>query len=233
MDVNIFITFIFYVIIHGGGNIMKKRKMSTRILFAIVGALLLSLGLQVTIGIDWGVSMFDTSTLAMEYLTGVNFGNAAVLLHAIYLIIMIVGMKKLQSKWPELAISALSIFVLTRIINAFEFIANSINFSSFAVALVVFVVSVFIFNIGIYFMSKSNLFIAPYDRFVLQLSWALGKELGTARLISDIILFAITIIINFVFGLGVTISLGTAYIIFTSGPQINIIGKIFKIEDVH
>lgn len=212
---------------------MNKRKLSTRILFAIIGALLLSVGLQVTIGIDWGVSMFDTSTLAIQYLTGVNFGNSALILHGIYLLILIIGMKKLQSKWVELAISFLSIFILTRFINAFEFIADGINIDSFPIALIVFVISVFVFNIGIYFMSKSNLFIAPYDRFILQLSWALNKELGTARLISDISLFAITLIINVIFSLGVTVSLGTAYIVFTSGLQIYVISRIFKIEDVH
>lgn len=212
---------------------MQKRKMSTRILFAIVGALLLSFGLQVTIGIDWGVSMFDTATQVMANITGANFGNAAILLHSIYFIILIIGMKKLQSKWLELTISAVSIFVLTRVINAFEFISTMINFDNFVVTLIAFVLSVFVFNIGAYFMAKSNLFVTPYDRFVLQLSWAMNIELGTARLISDVSLFVVTIILNLFIGLGVTISLGTAYIIFTSGPQINIISKIFKIEDVH
>lgn len=212
---------------------MQERKLSTRILYAVVGAILLSAGLQVTIGIDWGVSMFDTATLAMQNITGVNFGNAAVLLHTIFLIILIVGMRKLQSKWSELALSALSIFVLTRVINAFSFIADAAHFSSFFVTLIVFIISVFVFCIGIYFMSKSNLFIAPYDRFCLQLSWATGKELGTARLMSDVTLFVITIVLNIIFDLGVTVSIGTAYIIFTSGLQVNLAHKIFKIEDVH
>lgn len=212
---------------------MQERKLSTRVLYAVVGAILLSAGLQVTIGIDWGVSMFDTATLAMSNITGVNFGNAAVLLHTIFLIILIVGMRKLQSKWSELALSALSIFVLTRVINAFAFIAEMAQFDSIFIKLIVFVISVFVFCIGIYFMSKSNLFIAPYDRFCLQLSWATGKELGTARLMSDITLFVITIILNIIFDLGVTVSIGTAYIIFTSGLQVNLVHKIFKIEDVH
>ncbi len=209
------------------------NNLTTRIIYAAVGAVLLSIGLNVTIGIDWGVSMFDTSTLAMQNLTGVNFGNAAVLLHLIFLALMIIFMKKLESKWSELGISLISIFVLTRIINIFGFIANKTNIENFVIELIVFLVSVFVFNLGIYFMSKSNLFIAPYDRFVLQLSWALDRELGTARLVSDITLFVITIILNFIFGLGVTISLGTAYIIFTSGFQINLIGRVLKLEDGH
>lgn len=215
---------------------MQERKLSTRILYAVVGAILLSAGLQVTIGIDWGVSMFDTATLAMAKITGVNFGNAAVLLHTIFLIILIVGMKKLQSKWSEIALSALSIFILTRVINVFAFIATTVHavqFDSFFIKLIVFVISVFVFCVGIYFMSKSNLFIAPYDRFCLQLSWATGKELGTARLMSDVTLFVITIILNIIFNLGVTVSIGTAYIIFTSGLQVNLAHKIFKIDDVH
>lgn len=212
---------------------MKERKLSTRILFAVIGVLLLSVGLQITIGINWGVSMFDTSTLTMQYLTGVNFGNAALLLHGIYILLLIIFMKKMQTKWLELGLSVVSIFVLTRVINAFGFIAEAVDLPNFTINLIVFVVCVFVFNIGIYFMSKSNLFIAPYDRFILQLSWALNSELGTARLISDISLFTVTILLILIFNLGVTISLGTAYIVFTSGFQIKAIERIFKIEDVH
>lgn len=212
---------------------MEERKLSTRIIYGLIGALLLSVGLQVTIGIDWGVSMFDTATLVMQKLTGLNFGNAAIVLHSIYLVILIVGMKQLQSKWSELALSVISIFIITRVINAFSFIADSAHFDSFMITSIMFILSVFVFCIGIYFMSKSNLFVSVYDRFCLQLSWATGKELGTARLICDVSLFIVTLVVNYALDLGVTVSIGTFYIIFTSGLQINLIHKIFKIEDIH
>ncbi len=212
---------------------MNKNNLQKRILFAVIGVFLLAIGLQFTIGIEWGVSMFDTSTLVVERLTGLNFGNAAVVLHTFYLALLIIFMKKLQSKWVELGLSLVSIFLLTRVINAFSFIAKMSNYESFIITLIVFVISVFVFNIGIYFMSKSNLFISPYDRFVLQLSWALNSELGISRLISDVSLFTLTLIINIIFSLGVTVSIGTAYIIFTSGFQLLLIEKIFKIEDNH
>lgn len=212
---------------------MMESKLSTRIGYGIIGVLLLAIGLQVTIGINWGVSMFDTATLVIQSITGLNFGNAAIVLHSIYLLILIIGMKKFHSKWSELAMSVISIFIITRVINVFAFIATSIHFDSFVITFIMFLLSVFIFCIGIYFMSKSNLFISVYDRFCLQLSWVSGKELGTARLICDVSLFVITIIVNYAFDLGVTISLGTFYIIFTSGLQINLIHKLFKIEDIH
>lgn len=212
---------------------MEERKLSTRIIYGLVGALLLAVGLQVTIGINWGVSMFDTATLVIQGMTGLNFGNSAIVLHSIYLVILIIGMNKLQSKWNELALSVVSIFIITRIINAFSFISESVHFNSFIITLIMFIISVFVFCVGIYFMSKSNLFVSVYDRFCLQLSWATNQELGTARLICDVSLFIVTLLVNYTLDLGVTVSIGTFYIIFTSGLQINLIHKIFKIEDIH
>ncbi len=207
---------------------MSQTNLKTRILFAIIGSLLLAGGLQITIAINWGVSMFDTATLTMQKLTHFNFGNAAVLLHAIFLLILIVFMKKLNTKWNELFLSLISIFLLTRVINGFEFIANYVHLNTFILTLLTFLISVFIFNIGIFFMSKSNLFITPYDRFVLQLATVTKRDLGSSRFITDFSLFAITIVLNFSFNLHVAINIGTAYIIFTSGPQIILIEKLFN-----
>ncbi|WOO86801.1 DUF6198 family protein [Mollicutes bacterium LVI A0039] len=208
---------------------MEEIKLSTRFIYGAIGAILLAIGLNVTVAVDLGVSMFDTSTLAIQYLLNMELlGNAALVLHAIFVILIIIFRSKLDIRWIELGIAILSVFILTRIINVFAFVAQTITLTSFATTVVYFVLSVLVFNIGVFFMAKSNLFVTPYDRFILQLSWLLNKEYGTTRLICDVALFATTILVILIFKLPVPISIGTLYIIFTSGLQINLISKIFN-----
>lgn len=213
---------------------MTNQTLTKRIIFAVLGALLLAVGLTATIAVDLGVSMFDTATLMTQELFKVeSFGNAALILHALYVSLLIIFKRKLEPKWIDIIIAIISVFILTRVINAFEFIANYVNPTTMSATIIIFLISVLVFNIGIYFMAKSNLFVSPYDRFVLQLSWLLKREYGTTRLISDIALFAGSILLIFIFSLDVPISFGTLYIIFTSGLQINLAGKIFKLQDNH
>lgn len=209
---------------------MSNKTLTSRIIFAILGMVLLSIGLNIVLGIDWGMSTFDTATLVAQELFKVNnFGNAALICHAIYCILLVIFMKKLQSSFLQIGTSIISIFILTRVINVFAFLENA-HFNTFAANLVLFVVFVMIINIGIYFMSMSHLITAPYDRFCLQVSESMNIELGRSRLINDVILFVISLLFVLIFKLPVTIALGTLYIVFLSGPMVTIAGKIFKVK---
>ncbi len=209
---------------------MTNKTITNKIILAIVGMVLLSIGLNIVLAIDWGMSTFDTATLVTQQVFNIQvFGNAALVCHALYCILLIIFMKKLDSSFLQIGTSILSIFILTRVINIFSFLTN-FHASSFAMNLILFVAFVFIINIGIYFMSMSHLITAPYDRFVLQVSESFNIELGKSRLINDVILFAVSIILILIFNLDVTVAFGTLYIVFLSGPMVTIAGKIFKIE---
>lgn len=201
-----------------------------QLILAAIGMFLVALGVNLIIGINWGMATFDTAAMTVQELFGIGlYGDAALALNMVFACILILFKKKLLVRWSDLATAFIAVFLLTRTINLLVFITE-ITYANFPMTLIAFFISVIIVNLGIYFMSVSNLVATPYDRFVIQLSESSKWELGKARLRSDIVLFAIAFFFIFFFKLDVPVSLATLYIVIASGPIITICGKIFKIE---
>lgn len=201
-----------------------------QLILAAIGMFLVALGVNLIIGINWGMATFDTAAMTVQELFGIGlYGDAALALNMVFACILILFKKKLLVRWSDLATAFIAVFLLTRTINLLVFITE-ITYANFPKTLIAFFISVIIVNLGIYFMSVSNLVATPYDRFVIQLSESSKWELGKARLRSDIVLFVIAFFFIFFFKLDVPVSLATLYIVLASGPIITICGKIFKIE---
>ncbi len=209
---------------------MHNKTLLAKIILAVVGTVIMSLGINLVLGINWGMSTFDTACLTALHLLGIEaFGDAALVVHGIFIVLIIIFMKKLDVDWKLLLSSIISIFIVSRVLNFFDFAAVS-NYSSLLTTLISFVVSVFLINLGIYLMAMSNLIVTPYDRFVVQLSKVTNRELGKTRLVVDLSLFAVATVLIIIFNLPIPISLATLYIVVLSGPMITACGRIFKLD---
>lgn len=207
---------------------MKEKSLNFRIGLAVIGTLLLAISINFIISINWGMSTFDTACLTTQYFLNMDqYGDAVFITHFIFLILLIVFMKKLKSNWTEFFIAVISIFIVSRVLNVFGFIID-FQYSSILVMLIVFLVNVFVVNLAIYLMATSSLVATPYDRFVIQFSKASGLELGRTRLIVDVITFIFALIMIITNSLPVPITLATLFIVLLSGPIITMWGKIFK-----
>ncbi len=207
---------------------MENKSLKFKFLLATIGTLILAVSINFIIGINWGMSTYDTACLTTQYLFGFdNYGDAVLLTHMIFLVLLLIFMKKLNTSIKHIGISLISIVIVSRVLNLFGFIID-IEYSSFLVMLVIFLVNVFAVNLAIYLMASSTIIATPYDRFVIQLSSTTGRDLGRARLIVDIITFIFAFIIIILFNLPVPISLATLFIVLFSGPIITMWGKIFK-----
>lgn len=207
---------------------MENKTLSFRIGLAVIGTILLAISINFIISINWGMSTFDSACLTTQYLFDIDkYGDAVLLTHSVFLLLLIIFMKKLQSNWKHIGIAVISIIIVSRIINMFGFIID-FEYSSKLIMLLIFLVNVIIVNLGIYLMAKSTLVATPYDRFVIQFSSATSRDLGRARLIVDVIVFAIALVIILVAKLEVPISLATLFIVFASGPIITLWGKVLK-----
>ncbi len=216
-----------WCIIVAGGN-MENKSFKFKFLLATIGTLILAVSINFIIGINWGMSTYDTACLTTQYLFGFeNYGDAVLLTHMIFLVLLIIFMKKLNTSLKHIGISLISIVIVSRVLNFFGFIID-IEYSNTLVMLIVFLINVFAVNLAIYLMASSTIIATPYDRFVIQLSSISGKDLGRARLIVDIITFIFAFVIILLFSLPVPISLATLFIVLFSGPIITMWGKLFK-----
>lgn len=214
-------------------NLLAKEKnmhFLKQLLLAALGMILVAAGVNLIIGVGWGMATFDTAAMTVQKLLNLElYGDAAFILNMVFALILIIFKKKLLVNWSDLITAFIAVFLLTRTINLLVFITQ-FTYSSTFTTLIGFFISVIIVNLGIYFMSVSNLVATPYDRFVIQLSEATHKELGKARLNSDIVLFIIAFALIFFLKLDVPVSIATIYIVVASGPIITLTGKIFKIQ---
>ncbi len=207
---------------------MNNKTLGFRIGLAVVGTLLLAISINFIIGINWGMSTYDTACLTTQYLLNMEqYGDAVLVTHAVFLVLIVIFLKKLQSDWKQVLIAIVSILVVSRVINMFGFLID-VEYASFAIKFIAFMINVFVVNLAIYLMANSQLVATPYDRFVIQLSAVSGRDLGKARLIVDVITFIIAFIIIVIANLPVPISFATLFIVLASGPIITMWGKILK-----
>lgn len=187
--------------------------MKKRLLKALVGMVVLAIGLNLMLLGNLGVGAFDTVTAIISEVLNINFGNAALVLHAFFLVICI-GYVILKKVNPfELIVSVAAIFILTRIINLFAFI----KLSGIDAPLVVYIVGFILYCVGGALMMKSNTVIAPVDKFVVVTSKLKKTNPGYVRLGTDISLLIVSIFCIYGFGVNVELSLGTLFVTFLTG----------------
>lgn len=199
--------------------------MIKRILVALLGIVLMSIGVNVLLTLNIGMGPVDTFTLLLQNLANVSeFGNASLMFHMIFAVALLVMNKYLKVKLIDIGISIASIFLITRIVNLFGFI----EFSELSGGLFVisFLLGFLVLNLGLYFIAKSNIIIAPYDKFVKELANALNLKIGTNRVICDSVLFAVIVVCKLTVNIAVVISWGTVIVTFFTGLNIRLYEKI-------
>ncbi len=199
------------------------------IILSLLGMVVLSIGLNILLVLDIGLSSFDTMTYYVQHLLNMDsFGNAALIIHAIVCIPLVYLIHKNKESHLNILISILSIFILTRIINIFSFITNyNVMNLSVVMGIILFIIGFTIFTTGVLMISKANLIIPPYDKFVVETVNFFGMKLGTTRLVFDIILLVSVFLLSITTHVDIPFSLGTLLITFGTGSYMNLIEKIF------
>ncbi|WOO88151.1 hypothetical protein RZE82_04285 [Mollicutes bacterium LVI A0039] len=206
------------------------NKTLKRVLIAFLGINLLSIGLMYILAIDFGVGPFDSLTLALQGLLGIDkFSNASFALHGLFFILLLFLVRGFKIRYRDVIISLFSIFIVTRIISIYEEIIkfDPSEFSTIIVV-IVFIVAFLTLNLGLYFMAISNIIIPPYDKFVVEFSKYKNIELGKSRLIADALVITLVIALNVIGIVSVTVSIGTIIITLFTGLNITLYNKLIS-----
>ncbi len=189
---------------------------SKQIILVVIGACLYALGINQLQVLSYGLGPFDTLTLQLTKITYINqFGNASFLIHLTFFIILCLLVKRYNLNYKLVGLSIISIFILTRIINLFSNLYYYPNKN-----IIVFIITFLILNLGLYFLAKSNLIIAPFDKFLVETSNFLQINFGIVRFAGDILILLIVIIINQIYNQIVPITFFTIIITVLTGLNI-------------
>ncbi len=185
----------------------------------------MSIGVNTLLTLNIGMGPVDTFTLLLQNFANLSeFGNASLMFHLLFAVLLVVMSKYFKLKLVDIGISVISIFFITRVVNLFGFI--KVGDLGLGLFIICFLAGFLILNLGLYFIAKSNIIIAPYDKFVKELANALNLKIGTNRVICDSVLFVVIVICKVAFSVAVVISWGTIIVTFFTGLNIRLYEKV-------
>ncbi len=207
--------------------------MKKKLVIATIGILFLSIGLNLIMLANYGMSPFDTTTQAISEILGINFGNAAMIIHLICFLLLIPFIFKKAVTVSEMFIALFTVFVITRLINVFGFIAN-MNVENSVIIFILFLIGFAMFCIAGALLMLTNIIITPSDKLNITIAHYFKFHPGYVRLSSDLIFLALSLISVFILKIDVTISLVTIFMGFGVGSIIraiyNPLANLVKME---
>lgn len=208
--------------------------MKKKLLVALLGIIFLSVGLNLIMLADFGMSPFDTTAQAIAEGLSMNFGNASMVIHLVCLALLIPFLFKKAITLSEMLIALATVFVITRMINLFGFITK-FEVESFAVLVVIFLIGFAMFCIAGALLMLTNIIITPSDKLNITIAHYFNFHPGYVRLASDLIFLGLSLFAVFVLKMdSIVISFVTLFMGFGVGSIIrtiyNPLSKIFKLE---
>ena len=207
-----------------------KKKNVSRILFYILGILLLAFGITLNTKTNLGVSPLISVAFCISRLTGINMGDMTLIWYTIFVLIEIlrhIGMKRYKMILADILQIPLSI-VFTRFMNLFSDVIPNMT-GSIVSRLLFLALAIVLTGMGIIFTLNTRLIPNPGDGIVQALSDCSGKKVSTVKNILDAICVMLTILIGMLFaGKLIGVGIGTVLAVVFVGRVVAVGNYLWK-----
>lgn len=205
---------------------LRFNVLNSNIYLMLIGCLIYGYTINQLKILNYGMGPFDTLSYQLTKITIIDeFGNATFVIHLFFWILLFFFRKPLKISFDKLLLSLVSIFFLTRIINI---LANVWYIKS--ANLMVFIGTFLGLNLGLFLIARSNLIIAPFDKFLVELANYWQINLGFIRITFDILMLIVAIILNYSFAINQPITEFTIFITIATGLNLSAYSFIAKIR---
>ena len=167
-----------------------------RILFYLLGVIILALGLTLNTKTLLGVSAIISVPYTISILSGINFGNMTFIVYTL----MVLAQRWIKGKnrtWTDLLQIALSL-VFTRLLNLFNDLII-INDPGMIMKSVLLITAILFTGIGAAVTVNMHIVANPGDAFVAAVSDRIHKSMGLTKNIVDIICVCLSCCIGLIF----------------------------------
>ena len=171
-------------------------KVLWRILFYLLGVIILALGLTLNTKTLLGVSAIISVPYTISILSGLNFGNMTFIVYTL-MVLAQMWIKGKNRTWTDLLQIALSL-VFTRLLNLFNDLII-INDPGMIMKSVLLITAVLFTGIGAAVTVNMHIVANPGDAFVAAVSDLIHKSMGLTKNIVDIICVCLSCCIGLIF----------------------------------
>lgn len=195
-----------------------------KIVKLIIGINIYAISINFLQSLELGMGSFDSLTLAIQQIFKIEeFGNASLLLHFLFLIILLIVVNKYKIDIKMVLLSLVSIFILTRFVNLYSMFSYEADPTIINALIIILVL-----NLGLYLIASTNFIIAPFDKFVVETSLHLKLSIGRVRVVFDILLLGCVVLLNTVLTTNIDITVYTLVITFATGLNIYVYELLFR-----
>ena len=173
-----------------------KTNLPYRATLLIIGLILLSFGVTLSIHSQLGTSPISSIPYAFSYFIPLTVGMITILMHCIFIILqmLILGKQFKWLQWSQIILGILFGFL----IDAMLYLTQSWHFESYMIQMLISLTSCLFTAIGIIFMVKAYLFYLAAEGLYQACVLKFGIELGRCKTIGDCILVMIAALGSYV-----------------------------------
>ena len=206
-------------------GIFMKQSTFFRVLFYIIGLLVLALGLTLNTKTGLGVSPIISVAYSTAVISGHNFGNMTLALYSLFVVIELILHLIREHRYVEESHGALSqalSLIFTRFLNAFSALIPSLYSGSessageMAFRVIVLVIAIILTGIGAAMSLNMRIVPNPGDGIVQAIADTAHKSVGFTKNCFDVLNISITITLSLTFA-GHLIGIGVGTILAMIG----------------
>jgi uncharacterized protein len=184
-----------------------------RLLFWLLGVVILSLGASLTIKSNIGVGAWDALNVGLSRIYGLTVGSFVII---IGIIILFVNAILLKSRPEYLAV--FTFFIIGSLIDFWMLVALK-NFepNEYILKLVILILGLLIIGLGVAMYIQPKFPLNPLDNFMMGISKRFGVSLVVAKTIGELIALVLALIVKGPIGFGtiiVTVGIGPSIQLF-------------------
>lgn len=207
----------------------KKAAFVKRISTYVIGVLVMSFGVAMSVRANIGVAPGSMIPYAASVLSPLTYGQCTSIFHVLCMLLQLAITRKISL---QLALQFPMAYVVGLILDIFcKLLDFGINDMWFRV--VFLIAGMVIFSLGIRMMVGANILVAPADGLALALGKKFGWPMSKAKLIFDIIVTIFTALLTLALAGDLFIAVGVGSVICTigTGPIIGLFTKLLPFLD--
>lgn len=184
---------------------------------SLIGLNVFAFGLAMLVLASKGVSSIDTTIIIIGHFSKLPYSGAVIIIQIIYLILVLLFNKKTYN-YKELIVTTVLIFIFSSVVRMYEIILETFNFQA---TYTTFFIGFIFYIYGLAVVVQTDVFILPLDKFLNLIANRFGKTYGPIKLINDVTLLVFSMVVIFLVGLDIPITLWTFFLTFFVGPLIS------------
>jgi uncharacterized membrane protein YczE len=207
----------------------KKRHWAKRIALYVLGIIVMTFGISMSIRADIGVAPGGTIAFAVFYLTPLTIGQCSALFHIFCILVQLAITRRPALK---LALQFPLALVFGQLLDIFYDLLD-IQLPNMALRILFLLAGLIIFSLGIRTIVGANILLAPPDGLAQTAGNVFGWPMSKSKLAFDITATAIAALLTLILAGNAFIAVGVGTVICAigTGPAIGVYTKLLPFLD--